>query len=123
MTVLSRSKNAAARVTRHDCKPIRRLGQPVRAVHTRRGHPQFTPRPGAGPVPFGGLDGVPALLPAALPAHRPLVVSTDDALLDELLRVLAAAGAEPELATGGPALRRAHREAPLVLVGADALAG
>jgi secretion/DNA translocation related CpaE-like protein len=68
------------------------------------------------------LDGVPAVLPAALSAHRPLVVSTDDTLLDELLRVLAAAGAEPELATGGPALRRAHREAPLVLVGADALA-
>jgi len=32
-----------------------------------------------------------------------------------------AAGAEPELATGGAALRRAHRTAPLVLVGADAL--
>jgi secretion/DNA translocation related CpaE-like protein len=54
---------------------------------------------------------------------RPLVVSSDDALLDEVLRLLAAAGAEPELATGGPALRRAHRDAPLVLVGADALAG
>ena len=53
---------------------------------------------------------------------RPLVVSTDDGLLDDLLRLLAAAGAEPELATGGPALRRAYREAPLVLVGADALA-
>lgn len=53
---------------------------------------------------------------------RPLVVSADDQLLDELLRLLAAAGAEPELATGGPALRRAHRSASLVLVGADALA-
>jgi secretion/DNA translocation related CpaE-like protein len=53
---------------------------------------------------------------------RPLVVSTDDHLLDDVLRLLAAAGAEPELATGGPALRRAHRQAPLVLVGADALA-
>jgi secretion/DNA translocation related CpaE-like protein len=52
---------------------------------------------------------------------RPLVVSTDDALLDDLLRLLAAAGAEAELATGGPALRRAYRDAPLVLVGADAL--
>jgi secretion/DNA translocation related CpaE-like protein len=63
---------------------------------------------------------VPAL--AARPsAARPLVVSTDEELLDDLLRLLAAAGAEPELATGGPALRRAHREAPLVLVGADAL--
>jgi secretion/DNA translocation related CpaE-like protein len=52
-----------------------------------------------------------------------LVVSTDEELLDDLLRLLAAAGAEPELATGGHALRRAHRTAPLVLVGADALAG
>ncbi|TQN37752.1 secretion/DNA translocation related CpaE-like protein [Blastococcus colisei] len=52
---------------------------------------------------------------------RPLVVSTDDSLLDDLLRLLATAGAEAELATGGPALRRAHRQAPLVLVGADAL--
>jgi secretion/DNA translocation related CpaE-like protein len=65
---------------------------------------------------------VTALLPAAPSARRPLVVSTDEALLDDLLRVLAAAGAEPELATGGPSLRRAHREASLVLVGADALA-
>ncbi|TFV48542.1 septum site-determining protein Ssd [Blastococcus sp. TF02A_35] len=52
---------------------------------------------------------------------RPLVVSRDEDLLDEVLRVLAAAGAEAEVAVGGPALRRAHREAPLVLVGADAL--
>jgi len=57
------------------------------------------------------------------PPARPLVVSSDEELLDELLRLLAAAGAEAELATGGPALRRAHRDAPLVLVGADALAG
>jgi secretion/DNA translocation related CpaE-like protein len=56
------------------------------------------------------------------PSARPLVVSTDERLLDDLLRLLATAGAEPELATGGPALRRAHRQAPLVLVGADALA-
>jgi secretion/DNA translocation related CpaE-like protein len=55
------------------------------------------------------------------PSARPLVVSSDEQLLDELLRLLAAAGAEAELATGGPALRRAHRDAPLVLVGADAL--
>jgi secretion/DNA translocation related CpaE-like protein len=62
---------------------------------------------------------VPAL--RALPA-RPLVVSLDEALLDDLLRLLAAAGAEPEVATGGPALRRAHREAPLVVLGVDVLA-
>jgi secretion/DNA translocation related CpaE-like protein len=58
-----------------------------------------------------------------IPSARPLVVSSDEDLLDELLRLLAAAGAEPELAGGGPALRRAHRQAPLVLVGADALGG
>ncbi|TFV64101.1 septum formation initiator [Geodermatophilus sp. DF01-2] len=56
----------------------------------------------------------------SLPA-RPLVASADEDLLDDLLRLLAAAGAEPEVATGGPALRRAHREAPLVLLGADVL--
>jgi hypothetical protein len=54
--------------------------------------------------------------------RRPLVVSSDEQLVDDLLRLLAAAGAEVELATGGPALRRAHRSAPLVLIGADALA-
>ncbi|WP_233498743.1 septum site-determining protein Ssd [Blastococcus sp. TF02A-26] len=48
-------------------------------------------------------------------------MSADDELLDETLRLLAAAGVEPEVATAGPALRRAHREAPLVLLGADAL--
>jgi secretion/DNA translocation related CpaE-like protein len=52
---------------------------------------------------------------------RPLVVATDETLLDDLLRLLAAAGAEPEVATGGPALRRAHREAPLVLLGGEVL--
>jgi secretion/DNA translocation related CpaE-like protein len=65
---------------------------------------------------------VPVLPPSPAPP-RPLVVSTDEELLDELLRLLAAAGAEAELATGGPALRRAHREAPLVLLGVDALTG
>lgn len=55
------------------------------------------------------------------PSARPLVVSRDEQLLDELLRVLAAAGTEPEIAVGGPPLRRAHRDAPLVLLGADVL--
>ena len=48
-------------------------------------------------------------------------MSADDELLDDALRLLAAAGAEPEVAIAGPALRRAHREAPLVLLGADVL--
>jgi secretion/DNA translocation related CpaE-like protein len=50
-----------------------------------------------------------------------LVVSADDELLDDLLRLLAAAGCTPELTAGGGSLRRAHRTAPLVLIGADAL--
>ena len=90
----------------------------------RRPHPfgSSTVRRRSGTVcpPSGGLAPCP---PPSLPASaRPLVVSPDEDLLDDLLRLLAAAGAEPELAAGGPALRRAHRDAPLVLVGADALA-
>ncbi len=54
-------------------------------------------------------------------ASRPLVVSADEDLLDDVLRVLAAVGLEPEVATGGPALRRAHRDAGVVLLGADVL--
>jgi hypothetical protein len=54
-------------------------------------------------------------------SSRPLVVSRDEFLLDDLLRVLAAAGTEPEIAVGGAPLRRAHRTAPLVLLGADVL--
>src|SRR4051794_3773602 len=75
----------------------------------------------------GWCGPVPAAFPrAAAPRDRPrrlLVVSSDEELVDDLLRLLAAAGTEAELATGGPALRRAHRTAPLVLVGADALPG
>jgi secretion/DNA translocation related CpaE-like protein len=48
-------------------------------------------------------------------------VCADPGLLDDLLRLLAAAGTTGELATGGGALRRAHREAPVVLVGGDVL--
>src|SRR3954470_4757197 len=73
--------------------------------------------------PWGGA--VPAsssrLAPSAGRTARPLVVSTDENLLDDLLRLLAAAGAEADLATGGSALRRAHRDAPLFLVGAAVL--
>ena len=43
MTVLSRSKNAAARVTRHDCKWTGPAWPRPRAVHTRTSHPQFLP--------------------------------------------------------------------------------
>jgi secretion/DNA translocation related CpaE-like protein len=68
------------------------------------------------------LERVP-IPPPSSPPRRPLVVSADDDLLDDVLRVLAAARSEPELATGGALLSRAHRTAPLVLIGADVLAG
>src|SRR4051794_41869848 len=45
MTVLSRSKNAAARVTRHDCKCTGLRKRRSRAVHTRTGHPQIAAVP------------------------------------------------------------------------------
>ena len=65
---------------------------------------------------------MPALSSSPTAPGRPLVVTGDAELVDAVLALLAAAGAEPEMATGGPALRRAHREAPLVFVGADVLA-
>src|SRR3954470_13108825 len=121
MTVLSRSKNAAARVTRHDCKSTCPREGASRAVHTRMGHPRIRCRPGRCCPGRRGVGAVPATTPARDRARRPLVVSGDGDLVDDLLRLLAAAGAEAEMATGGPALRRAHRTAPLVLVGADVL--
>ncbi|MEV6318010.1 septum site-determining protein Ssd [Streptomyces sp. NPDC051776] len=51
---------------------------------------------------------------------RPLIVSEDERLLDDLLRLCAAAGAEPEVAAGMPAERGRWERAPLVLVGDDA---
>jgi secretion/DNA translocation related CpaE-like protein len=52
----------------------------------------------------------------------PLFVTADESLLEELLRLAAAAGTTPEVAHGVPAALRAWPRAPLVLVGDD-LAG
>ncbi|MEU6084253.1 septum site-determining protein Ssd [Streptomyces sp. NPDC047108] len=52
---------------------------------------------------------------------RPLIVTEDEGLLDDLLRLCAAAGAEPEVAPGMPAERGRWEGAPLVLVGDDAV--
>lgn len=49
----------------------------------------------------------------------PLFVTSDDTLLDELLRLAAAAGTTPEVAGDGGAALRAWAAAPLVLVGED----
>jgi len=50
---------------------------------------------------------------------RPLLVTADPVLLDDLLRLCVAAGAEPEVAADVGGARRSWQLAPLVLVGAD----
>ncbi|MET7752505.1 septum site-determining protein Ssd [Micromonospora sp. NPDC005367] len=53
------------------------------------------------------------------PGRRPLVVTGDGELLDDLLRLAAAGGAELELAPDPAAARTRWLPAPLVLVGVD----
>ncbi|MDG9702745.1 septum site-determining protein Ssd [Streptomyces sp. DH37] len=48
-----------------------------------------------------------------------LIVTEDEKLLDDLLRLCAAAGAEAEVAHGGPPVPGGWESAPLVLVGDD----
>jgi secretion/DNA translocation related CpaE-like protein len=63
------------------------------------------------------------LPPSRLPSsRRPLVVTADPALLDDLVRLSAAAGAEPDVAADAVAARSAWAVAPIVLVGADVAA-
>jgi secretion/DNA translocation related CpaE-like protein len=52
-------------------------------------------------------------------ARLPLVVTADDRLLDELLRLAAAGGTEVEVARDPTAARGGYTVAPLVVVGAD----
>lgn len=51
--------------------------------------------------------------------NPPLLVTRDDSLLDELLRLAAAAGVTPEVAADVGAALRSWTAAPLVLLGAD----
>ncbi|QSB14316.1 CpaE-like family protein [Natronosporangium hydrolyticum] len=60
-----------------------------------------------------------ATIAAPGPARRPLLVTGDEQLLDELLRLAAAAGVEPEVATDPASARGRYPGAPLVLIGAD----
>jgi secretion/DNA translocation related CpaE-like protein len=55
-------------------------------------------------------------------AARPLVVTADQALLDDLLRLAAAAGIAPEVITDAGAARRAWSTAGIVIVGDDLVA-
>ncbi|MEU5436559.1 septum site-determining protein Ssd [Streptomyces sp. NPDC020719] len=50
----------------------------------------------------------------------PLIVTEDEALLDDLLRLCAAAGAEPEVRHAVPERSAGWESAPLILVGDDA---
>ena len=49
----------------------------------------------------------------------PLLITRDQSLLDELLRLAAAAGVTPEVASDGRAALRGWARAPVVLLGAD----
>lgn len=53
------------------------------------------------------------------PAARPLLVTGDDVLLDDLLRLCAAAGVTPEVARDAGSARRTWASAGLVVVGGD----
>ena len=64
-----------------------------------------------------------AAQPAHAPAPRPLVVTADPDVLDDLLRLAATAGTELEVAADAGAARRSWSSAPLVVVGPDAYEG
>ncbi|MFD0329868.1 septum site-determining protein Ssd [Streptacidiphilus monticola] len=68
-----------------------------------------------------GTPGAPSATPGEVPGpyHCPLVVTEDDALIESLLRICAAAGADPHLVCGAPPPRQAWGAAPLVVVGDD----
>jgi secretion/DNA translocation related CpaE-like protein len=57
--------------------------------------------------------------PAPPPPSRPLVVTADDGLLDDLLRLATAAGVEVDVATDPGSARARWLAAPVVVVGAD----
>ncbi len=50
---------------------------------------------------------------------EPLLVSEDERLIEQLLRICAAAGATPQVVCGAPPSRQAWEAAPLVVVGDD----
>ena len=52
---------------------------------------------------------------------RPLLVTADPSILDDLLRLAATAGVEVDVAHDLPAARRSWNAAPLVVLGPDLL--
>ncbi|MFJ4848960.1 septum site-determining protein Ssd [Streptomyces sp. NPDC088733] len=89
------------------------------------GRPRGTSRdPGPGTRRGTGAEGAPPGVPerggtgGPGGGAGPLIVTEDGDLLDDLLRLCAAAGAEPEVVFGAPPGPRSWERAPLVLVGA-----
>src|SRR6266540_5502504 len=76
----------------------------------------------AGVDPYAHPGGTVPASPPASPDARPLLVTADPLLLDDLLRLCAAAAVEPDVAADVGGARRSWPLAPLVLVGTD-LAG
>ncbi|MFE5295014.1 septum site-determining protein Ssd [Streptomyces sp. NPDC056632] len=72
--------------------------------------------------PGAGSDSGPGAGDGGVRPARPLIVTEDLALLDDLLRLCAAAGAEPEVHHTVPERRAGWTDPPLVLVGDDAAA-
>src|SRR3546814_18559768 len=64
-----------------------------------------------------GRGGAPSRRPVHIP--RPLLVTADDQLLDDLLRLAAAAGVDVEVARDPAAARSRWPTVPLVVVGDD----
>ena len=67
------------------------------------------------------MPHVRSLLPSGPFAARPLVVTAEPHVLDDLLRLAAGAGAELEVAGDGGSARRLWQTAPFVVVAVDAL--
>ncbi|MEU6173902.1 septum site-determining protein Ssd [Streptantibioticus parmotrematis] len=88
-----------------------RLGAPHDPLAPRRGEPRHTLTT---PDTAGAERGLHERRPGA-----PLIVTEDEELLDDLLRLCAAAGAEPEVSFGPPPYPGTWQAAPLVLVGDD----
>ncbi|WP_329176255.1 MULTISPECIES: septum site-determining protein Ssd [unclassified Streptomyces] len=68
---------------------------------------------------FGSITPGPLRAAAERPGG-PLIVTEDERLLDDLLRLCAAAGSEPEVVFTAPPRASSWDSAPLVLVGAEA---
>ncbi|CAM5418894.1 Septum formation initiator OS=Streptomyces gougerotii OX=53448 GN=GCM10010227_41280 PE=4 SV=1 [Streptomyces diastaticus subsp. diastaticus] len=92
-------------------------GGPGRA---RPGGPGGVPRPGWGSGDRGGGAAAPGGAPDG--GTGPLIVTEDPGLLDDLLRLCAAAGARPLVLHTLPERRGEWEAAPLVLIGDDAAA-